>query len=122
MHFPDSDERPIFIQVTELIEDAILAGAYSEGAQVPSTTEISTRYKINPATALKGINILVDSGIIYKKRGVGMFVQTGAMEKLRVKRKDQFYTDFVLRLAVEAKKLGISREETIAMVERGFKK
>ena len=72
----DSD-KPIFIQIAEGIEDAILTGAFEEESQIPSITEFSVTYKINPATALKGINILVDSGIIYKKRGVGMFVEKG---------------------------------------------
>ena len=77
----DSD-KPIFIQIAEGIEDAILTGAFEEESQIPSITEFSVTYKINPATALKGINILVDSGIIYKKRGVGMFVEKGAKGKL----------------------------------------
>lgn len=115
------DQRPIFIQIAEGIEDAILTGAYPEEGQIPSTTEISVRYNINPATALKGVNILVDDGIIYKKRGVGMFVKAGAMEKLRQKRKNQFYENYILKLAAEAKRLGISPQEIISMVERGYK-
>lgn len=115
-----NDERPLFVQVAERMEDAILAGAYEEETQIPSTTEISTRYKINPATALKGINILVEGGAVYKKRGVGMFVKKGATEALRAKRRDQFYLDFVLKLAAEGKKLGVSLAEAIAMVERGY--
>ena len=84
------DERPIFLQIAENIEDAILSGAFPEETQIPSTTEISVTYKINPATALKGMNMLVDTGIIYKKRGVGMFVSEGAANRLMEKRKDQF--------------------------------
>ena len=68
------DDRPIFMQIAEGIEDAILSGVFPEESQIPSTTEISVNYKINPATALKGINILVDDNVIYKKRGIGMFV------------------------------------------------
>ena len=122
MKFSDSDQRPIFIQVSAIIEDAILAGAYEEETQIPSTTEISARYKMNPATALKGINILVDNGIIYKKRGVGMFVRKGSLAKLKAERREQFFSDFVLALTAEAKKLGISQQETIDMVERGFER
>jgi DNA-binding transcriptional regulator YhcF (GntR family) len=72
MHF--DDERPIFIQLAEQLENEILSGIYNEEDQVPSITEFSVAYKINPATALKGINLLVDAGLLYKKRGVGMFV------------------------------------------------
>ena len=71
-------EKPIFLQLAEQLEDGILSGAYPEGSQVPSITEYASTYKINPATALKGINLLVNAGLLYKKRGIGMFVVEGA--------------------------------------------
>jgi GntR family transcriptional regulator len=115
------DERPIFIQIAEGIEDAILSGAFPEESQIPSTTEISVSYKINPATALKGINILVDTGVIYKKRGIGMFVSTGAINKLTEKRKEQFFENYITKLISEAKRLKITENDIISMIERGFK-
>ena len=66
-----TEDRPIFQQIAEQLEEAILSGAYPEESQVPSITEYSVQYRINPATALKGINLLVDAGLLYKKRGVG---------------------------------------------------
>ena len=116
------DEKPVFLQIAEGMEDAILTGVFQEESQIPSTTELSVTYKINPATALKGINLLVDAGIVYKKRGVGMFVAEGAVRKLRQKRKDQFYENFVSRLVEEAKKLEITDMEIISMIEREFSK
>ena len=116
------DEKPVFLQIAEGMEDAILTGVFQEESQIPSTTELSVTYKINPATALKGINLLADAGIVYKKRGVGMFVAEGAVRKLRQKRKDQFYENFVSRLVEEAKKLEITDVEIISMIERGFSK
>lgn len=116
-----NDERPIFIQIAEGIEDAILSGAFAEESQIPSITEFSVNYRINPATALKGINLLVDEGIVYKKRGIGMFVATGAVEKLKEKRKGQFYENYVKELVDEARRLGISKNEVINMLERGYK-
>lgn len=116
------DEKPVFLQIAEGMEDAILTGVFQEESQIPSTTELSVTYKINPETALKGINLLVDAGIVYKKRGVGMFVAEGAVRKLRQKRKDQFYENFVSRLVEEAKKLEITDMEIISMIERGFSK
>ena len=116
------EEKPVFLQIAEGMEDAILTGVFQEESQIPSTTELSVTYKINPATALKGINLLVDAGIVYKKRGVGMFVAEGAVRKLRQKRKDQFYENFVSRLVEEAKKLEITDMEIISMIERGFSK
>ncbi|MCI8362900.1 MAG: GntR family transcriptional regulator [Clostridia bacterium] len=113
-------EKPIFIQIAEGIEDGILTGAFPEESQIPSITEFSVNYKINPATALKGINLLVDEAIIFKKRGVGMFVAQGAVSKLQKKRQDQFYDNYISRLVEEAKRLGITSDEIIAMIERGF--
>ena len=116
----DSD-KPIFLQIAEVVEDAILSGAFVEESQIPSITELSVNYKINPATALKGINILVDAGIVYKKRGVGMFVATGAVEILRQQRKEQFYDNFIASLVAEAKRLHLSEGDIKSMIERGFK-
>ena len=117
-----SSEKPIYIQLAEAVEDDILKGIFEEEAQVPSTTEISISFKINPATAGKGINILVDEEILYKKRGVGMFVSNGAKEKILQKRKEVFYNNFILSLLEEASKLDIPKEEIINMIERGKSK
>lgn len=116
---PDQ-EKPIFIQIAEGIEDGILTGAFPEESQIPSITEFSVNYKINPATALKGINLLVDENIIFKKRGVGMFVSKGAVQQLKKKRQNQFYDNYISSLIEEAKRLGISSDDIIAMIERGF--
>ena len=113
-------EKPIFIQIAEGIEDGILTGAFLEESQIPSITEFSVNYKINPATALKGINLLVDEAVVFKKRGVGMFVAKGAIDRLKKKRQDQFYDNYINKLVDEAKRLGITSDEIIAMIERGF--
>lgn len=112
-------EKPIYVQMAEWIEENILSGAFPEERQIPSTTEISAMYKINPATALKGVNILVDKGIIYKKRGLGMFVSSGAEEKIRAERKQDFFDKYITALVSEAEKLKISKSEIISMIEKG---
>lgn len=112
-------DKPIFIQLAEGLKDSILSGAYKEETQIPSTTEISVVYKINPATALKGVNILVADEIVYKKRGLGMFVADGAIEKIREKRRETYYESFVLPLISEAMKLGLTKDDLIKMLERG---
>ena len=119
MNLDFNSEKPIFVQIADGLEDAILTGAFEEGSQIPSITEISVTYKINPATALKGINILTDSGIVYKKRGVGMFVAEGAKEKLMKKRRNLFYENYVKELLAEAKRLGVTKKEIILMLEKG---
>lgn len=120
MNFDFNSERPIYLQLADGLEDAILTGAYPEETQIPSTTEISVSYKINPATALKGISKLVDDGIVYKKRGLGMFVSENATEIILEKRKVTFFETYIISLVSEAKKLSISKEDILRMMERGF--
>lgn len=122
MNLDFNGEKPIYLQLSEELEDAILSGAYQEEAQIPSTTEISVSYRINPATALKGINRLVDDGIVYKKRGLGMFVSKGAKEKILDTRKENFFEMYITSLVSEAKKLSITKEDILKMLERGFDK
>lgn len=114
------DNRPIFLQIAEGIEDGILTDVFKEGEQIPSITEISVTYQINPATALKGINLLVEEEIIFKKRGVGMFVKSGAVSKLEEKRRNEFFENYVKKMIEEAGKLKISKQEIVAMIGRGF--
>lgn len=108
------------MQVADQIEEAIFTQTFVEGEQIPSTTEISKEFHINPATVLKGMNILVDANLIEKRRGVGMFVIAGAQARIVEKRRDQFYTDYVKKLVSEAKKLHITQAELTKLIERGF--
>lgn len=114
------EDRPIFLQLAERLEDGILSGAYEEEGQVPSITEFSVAYKINPATALKGVNLLVENGLLYKKRGLGMFVAAGARDKLRKERRERFFNDHLRPTIREAARLGIGLGELIEMTERGY--
>ena len=86
---------------------------------MPSTTEISVTYQINPATVLKGMSLLTDQGILYKKRGVGMFVARGGAEKILHQRKKDFYDGYIIRLLEEAQKLHLSKEDVVRMIEEG---
>lgn len=113
-------DKPIFQQIAEGLEDGILSGAFPEESQIPSITEFSVQYRINPATALKGINLLVDAGIVYKKRGIGMFVSQGAVEKLQAKRREQFYAKYVRALVEEARRLNLTEPDIQTMIRRGF--
>jgi GntR family transcriptional regulator len=110
------ESRPIFLQIAELIENDIIAGGLAEDEQVPSTNEFAAFHRINPATAGKGVNLLVDEGVLYKKRGIGMFVAGGARERLMQKRREEFEAEFVHPLISEAAKLGISRNQLITMI------
>ena len=113
-----TQEKSIYLQISEMIENDILRDILMEEEKVPSTNDLARIYSINPATAAKGINLLVDSGILYKKRGIGMFVMTGAKEMIRRRRKEAFYEDYVKALLNEAASLGISKEELISLIAR----
>ena len=114
------DSRPIFLQIAELIENDIVSGTLGEESQVPSTNEFAAYYRINPATAAKGVNLLVESGILYKKRGIGMFVSTGARDRLLDVRRKDFQAQYIQPLAREARKLGISGEELSLMIKQSL--
>lgn len=111
-----TQEKSIYIQIAEMIENDILRDILYEEEKVPSTNELAKLYSINPATAAKGINILVEAGILYKKRGIGMFVAKGAKEVIQKKRKALFYEKYVAAMITEAESLGISREELVNMI------
>ncbi|KEQ26168.1 GntR family transcriptional regulator [Paenibacillus tyrfis] len=113
------DSRPIFVQIAERIENDIIEGGMPEESQVPSTNQFAAFYQINPATAAKGVNLLVDQGILYKKRGIGMFVATGARAQLMEKRREQFFEQYVVTMIAEAEKLGITSEQLMDMIRRG---
>ncbi|CAN5414437.1 GntR family transcriptional regulator [soil metagenome] len=110
------ESRPIFQQIAEQIENDIIAGALPEESQIPSTNEFAAFFRINPATAGKGVNLPVDEGILYKKRGIGMFVAQGARARLVAVRRDKFRDQYLAPLLAEAAKLGISGDEVAAML------
>ncbi len=111
-----TDDKSIYLQISQMIETDILRGILLEEERVPSTNELAKLYTINPATAAKGVNILVDEGILYKKRGIGMFVATGATAQIRRRRKEAFYEVRLSELLHEAKSLGITKEELIEQI------
>ncbi|GEL77290.1 GntR family transcriptional regulator [Tenuibacillus multivorans] len=111
-------DKPIFQQVREIIEDQILNEQLKEGDQAPSTNQLVNFYKINHVTVSKGVNQLVDEEILYKRRGVGMFVAEGAKEKLIHKRKEAFLDSYIVQLVQEADKLHISESEIVKMIKK----
>ena len=112
-----TESKSIYLQISEMIETDILRGILLDEEQVPSTNELAKRYTINPATAGKGVNLLVDEGILYKKRGIGMFVATGAREKILSKRRTAFVESHLRPLLAEAKSLGLTKSELLNMIE-----
>lgn len=111
-----TQEKSIYLQISEMLENDIVRDVLLEEERVPSTNELARLYAINPATAAKGINILVEQGILYKKRGIGMFVKAGAKIKIKKRRQGEFFERYVKKLLEEAESIGITREELVAMI------
>ena len=110
-----NDSTSIYLQIAAMLEDNIVRDLLLEEEQAPSTNELAKAFSINPATALK---LLVDEGILYKKRGIGMFVAAGSKQKIIQKRKDSFFETYVRSLVDEARTLAIGKEELMAMIEQ----
>ena len=110
------ESLPIFVRISEGIMDHILSGDIKENEQLPSTTRISQQYNVNIATVNKGYNILVAEGIVYKKKGIGMFVSEGSVEKLISERRAVFKERYIYATLKEAKRLRYTTEELQKMV------
>ncbi|MUV38694.1 putative HTH-type transcriptional regulator YhcF [Lentibacillus sp. JNUCC-1] len=111
------ETKPIYVQIKEHIEDSIIGGTLNPDERAPSTNEFAAFYKINPATAAKGINELVAEDILVKRRGIGMFVTAHAKSVIIEKRKKTFYDHYILPLKQEAEKLEINEAELIEWVK-----
>ncbi|WP_137845927.1 GntR family transcriptional regulator [Microbacterium sp. 2FI] len=108
--------RALFLQIAESVEDSIIDGSLAEEAQAPSTNELAAFYRINPATAAKGIGLLVDKGVLQKRRGIGMFVAPGARAMLLAERRTVFADRFLDPLLAEARKLGLDASDLRALL------
>ena len=107
------DRSPIYVQIANGIKDEVLKGALKEDEQVMSTNQYAAFYRINPATAAKGFAQLVDEGVLYKRRGIGMFVSPDARARLRRERRERFFTEVVEPMLAEAKRIGIEVDEIV---------
>jgi DNA-binding transcriptional regulator YhcF (GntR family) len=113
--------KPIYVQIAEGIEDDVIAGLIPEGAPVYSQLTLSRELRVNPATAAKGINMLVNKGVLERQRGQSMTVAVGARARLLKERREDAFESRVRDLLAEARKLGMTRrdvEETIKRMDR----
>ncbi len=111
--------KPLFVQIAEQVEASILDGSIAEESQAPSTNELAVFHRINPATAAKGVNMLVDKGVLYKRRGIGMFVARGARDLLLKERRSDFAERYVQPLLAEARRIGLGPEDVADLVRTG---
>ncbi|MBW8350669.1 GntR family transcriptional regulator [Bacillus sp. IITD106] len=114
--------KPIYVQIAEWLENEIISGNFNNDDKVYSQYQLAELFNINPATAAKGLNILVDEQILYKKRGLGMFVAEGALERILDKRKNETLKELVNSLVIEAKRLNVSEEELIKLIQEASRR
>jgi len=107
---------PLFVQIAERLAEEIADGSLAEGGRVPSANELAAYYRINPATAAKGIGMLTDDGLLEKRRGIGMFVAAGARSRLLGERRKRFTERYVEPLVAEAGRLGIDADDLVALI------
>lgn len=110
------DGRPLFVQIAERIENDIVDGTLAEEGQAPSTNELAAFLRINPATAAKGVGLLVDEGILYKRRGIGMFVADGARASILARRREQFADTYLDPLIAEAGRIGMTPDDLADLI------
>jgi DNA-binding transcriptional regulator YhcF (GntR family) len=112
------DRSPIYRQIADRIKADVLSGALQADEQVMSTNQYASFYRINPATAAKAFQQLVDEGVLYKRRGVGMFVSPAAGESLRKQSRARFFEDVVDPMVAEARTIGIPLRDVIERIAR----
>lgn len=112
-----NDTKPIYLQISEWLENEIIGGRFKVNDKVYSQYQLADMFNINPATAAKGLNVLADEGILYKRRGLGMFVAEGAKEKVIGKRKNETLKGLIQELVLEAERLSVSENDLISMLK-----
>lgn len=122
MFLKEHSVKPIYLQIAEWLENEILSQSLREEERIYSQYQLAEIFNINPATAAKGLNLLADAGVVYKKRGLGMYVAAGARGHILDKRRNQVLEEMVADLTGEAKRLEVGEEEIVRMVRRSFKK
>jgi GntR family transcriptional regulator len=115
------ESTPLFAQIAERLAEEIADGGLAEGERVPSMNELAAFYRINPATAAKGLNLLADDGLLEKRRGIGMFVASGARRRLLAQRRRRFTAHYVEPLVTEAARLGIDADDLVALVRESVR-
>lgn len=112
-----NERKPIFEQIKDWISDQIIDETLVDHDKIPSTNEIVEFFKVNHLTVAKGVNQLVDQEVIYKKRGVGMFVAENARNTLMIERKDKFKDEYVKPMIEEMSKLGLTEKDLNQLID-----
>ena len=120
MKFDES--TPIYLQIKSEIEKAIIFGSLEEESAVPSIRIMAKQYRLNPQTISNAINELINDGILFKKRGIGMFVEKGAQKKLKTVTYEKFVAEDLQKFIIKSKSLGITKNELLNLLEGFYEK
>lgn len=112
------DRSPIYRQIADQVKADVVSGTLGGDEQVMSTNQYAAYYRINPATVAKAFQQLVDEQVLYKKRGIGMFVTPTARDALRARRRERFFSDVVDPMVAEAKAVGVPIDEVVARIRQ----
>lgn len=122
MHLQSDSSTPIYVQLAQWLEDEILSGALPPDERIYSQYQLAELFNINPATAAKGLNLLAEEGLVYKRRGLGMFVSSDARARIQQKRRTITLHQLLTQLAAEAKRLDIPDAELLRLLEQTLQK
>lgn len=121
MHISNDSNVPIYVQIAHLIEEKILDGTFKENSKIISTNDLSAELQVNPITVLKGMNVLVDENILYKKRGLGIFVTEKALSMIVKKRSEEFSEKYIDSVVNEAIKLNIDEDKLVNLIKQNYR-
>lgn len=112
-----NEDIPIYLQIKEEIENAIVTSSLKEEETIPSIRVLAQQYRLNPQTISNAVSELLNEGILYKKRGIGMFVEKGAQKKLKKKKDNEFRNSDLKKLVLKSKSLGITKTELMNILD-----
>ena len=114
-----NDSQPIYRQLRDRVVEMILDRVLKEGDPLPSVRTVAAEYRVNPLTILKAYQQLVDEELVEKKRGLGMFVKSGARDLLLKGERRKFLAEQWPRISATIQRLGLTEEELLKTTENG---
>jgi len=112
---------PIFLQIKEEIENAIISKSIQEEEKIQSIRTLAQQYRLNPQTISSAVSELINEGILHKKRGIGLFVNKGAQQKLKKIKSSEFRKNELQKIIQKGRTLGITKNEILEVIEQIYK-
>lgn len=114
-----NDNQPIYRQLRDRVVAMILDGVLKEGDPLPSVRNVAAESRINPLTVLKAYEQLVDEGLVEKRRGLGLFINTGAPDQLLQAERERFLTEQWPAIAATIQRLGLKPQDLLTAAKTG---